>query len=258
MTEKPYIADEQLKQAVLYRIVEILHTAYRDGYIQLTDHFSFFITLIARFKIVPAKTGIEFNEQRETTFKALTNLLCSCLSGMGDSSLVLQILEKSFVEQIIMKPALDNGCGILRMICTLDSKPTRLSESSLTTLSVFLPGYLIDIVNYLVLSCLTGSSKLTEEVLKRLRLMVDENTKAMLGSPVWESSRNSWNLIQCIVSVILLMHNDVRVRKMISSFKSEIDLILHSVVTLQSSSMTVEGKHMMKIAGERLRIASNY
>ncbi|XP_020884472.1 uncharacterized protein LOC9315060 isoform X2 [Arabidopsis lyrata subsp. lyrata] len=269
---------EQLKPAVLYRIVEILHTAYRDGYIQITDHFSFFITLIARFKVVPPEMGIECDERRETTFKALTNLVCSCLSGMGDSSLVLQILEKAFVEQIILKPALDNGCGILRMICTLDSKPTRLSESSVTTLSEFLPGYLMDIVNcipedkekssylyiqtclYYLVPCFLlfdRSSKLTEEVLKRLRLMVSEYTKAMLESPVWESSRNLLNLIQCIVSVILLMHNDVRVRKIISSFKSEIDLILHSVVTLQSSSMTVEGKHMMKIAGERLRIASN-
>jgi len=33
------------------------------------------------------------------------------------------------------------------MICALDSKPTRLSEISVTTLSEFLPGYLIDIVN---------------------------------------------------------------------------------------------------------------
>lgn len=45
-----------------------------------------------------------------------------------------------------LKPGLDNGCAILRIVCTLDSKPTTLSESSITTLSEYLPGYLIDIV----------------------------------------------------------------------------------------------------------------
>ncbi|KAG5397129.1 hypothetical protein IGI04_018943 [Brassica rapa subsp. trilocularis] len=35
--------------------------------------------------------------------------------------------EKVYVQQIILKPALENDCGILRMICTLDSKRTRLS-----------------------------------------------------------------------------------------------------------------------------------
>ncbi|CAE6088219.1 unnamed protein product [Arabidopsis arenosa] len=273
----------QLEPAVLYRIVEILHTAYRAGYIQITDHFGFLITLIARFKVVPEKlqSPIECNE-RETycgTFKEVTKLVCSCLSEMGDSSLVLQIVEKVLLEQIILKPALDNGCAILRMICVLDSTPTRLSERSVTTLSEFLPGYMIDIVNcipedkensylyiqtclYYLVPCyflFNRSSKLTEQVLIRMRSMISENTNALELVQDRESGRNSLNLIQCIISVILLMHNDVKVRKIISSFKSEIDLILQNVITLQSSrstSLTVEGKHMMKIAGERLRIAS--
>ncbi|EOA19939.1 hypothetical protein CARUB_v10000191mg [Capsella rubella] len=273
----------QLEPGVLYRIVEILHTAYRAGYIHITDHFSFLITVIARFKAVPEKLQVvmECNERKTYcgTFQALTNLVCSCLSEMGDGSLVLQILEKVLLEQIIVKPALENGCAILRMICALDSKPTKLSQSSLTTLIEFLPGYLIDIVNcipedkensylyiqtclYYLLPCyflFERSSKLTEQVLKRMQSMVSENTKALESVQDRESGRNSLNLIQCIVSVILLMHNDVKVRKIILLSKSEIDLILQNVISLQSSrstSLTVEGKHMMKIAGERLKIAS--
>jgi hypothetical protein len=95
------------------------------------------------------QSSIECNE-RETycgTFKEVTKLVCSCLSEMGDSSLVLQIVEKVLLEQIVLKPALDNGCAILRMICVLDSTPTTLSERSVTTLSEFLPGYMINIVN---------------------------------------------------------------------------------------------------------------
>jgi len=119
-----------------------------------------------------------------------------------------------------------------------------------------------------------------------MRSMVSENVKALESVQDRESGRDSLNLIQCIVSVILLMHNDVKVRKIISSSKSEIDLILQNVYTLQvsfstlltlsqtakpradefylvnvqssrSTSLTVEGKHMMKIAAERLSIASN-
>jgi pre-rRNA-processing protein IPI1 len=161
----------------------------------------------------------------------------------------------------------------------LDSTPTTLSERSVTTLSEFLPGYMINIVNcipedkensylyiqtclYYLVPCyflFNRSSKLTEQVLIRMRSMISENTKALESVQDRESGRNSLNMIQCIISVILLMHNDVKVRKIISSFKPEIDLILQNVITLQSSrstSLTVEGKHMMKIAGERLRIAS--
>ncbi|KAJ4896614.1 ARM repeat superfamily protein [Raphanus sativus] len=273
--------DEQLEPDVLYRIVKVLHDSYKDGYIPITDHFSFIITLIARFRVVrggscleSANSAIESVERRETTFKALTELVCAYLSRMGDSFIVLQIIEKVCVEQTILKPALNNGCGILRMIYTLDSKPTRLSESSVTTISEFLPGYLIDMVNcipedkdksshrYYLEPCISlfdRSSKLTEEVLKRMGLMVSENTKAIMleSSSVQqdrESSLNSLNLIQDIVSVIiLLMQKEVEVWKILSPFKSEIDLILQNVIMLQSSSLAVEGKHIMKIAGERLR-----
>ena len=46
------IADPQLEPAVLCRIVEVVHDAYSAGYIQITDHFSFLTTLVARFKVV--------------------------------------------------------------------------------------------------------------------------------------------------------------------------------------------------------------
>ncbi|CAN7141703.1 unnamed protein product [Brassica rapa subsp. narinosa] len=272
----------QLEPAVLCRIVEVVHDAYSAGYIQITDHFSFLTTLVARFKVVQDDYGFDIHaeETHRGTLKAITELVCLRLSKMGDGSLILQILEKVLLEQISLKPAFDNGCAILRIICTLDSKPTSLSESSITTLSEYLPGYLIDIVKcipedkensslyiqtclYYLIPCyfmFERSSKLTEEVLKRMQSIVSENTKALESDQDRESGRNSLNLIQCVVSVVLLMHNDVKVRKIISSSKSEIDLILQDVISLQSSgstSLTVEGKHMMKMAGERLKIASN-
>lgn len=51
-----------------------------------------------------------------------------------------------FVPQII-KPPLDNVCAMLRVLITLDSNPTRLSEQSITTLGNFLPEYLINVMH---------------------------------------------------------------------------------------------------------------
>ncbi|CAN8267881.1 unnamed protein product [Cochlearia groenlandica] len=228
------------------------------------------------------KLCLEIEKEKScSTFKALTSLVCSCVSEMGDSSLVLHILEKALIEQIVLKTMLDNGYGILRMICALDSKPTGLSETSITALSEYLPGYLIDIVHciqeddensylyiqtchYYLLPCFflfDRSSKLAKQVMVRIRSMVGENTRALESDQDREMCRNSLGLIQCIVSVILVMHNDAKVRKIISSTsKSEIDLILEDVIALQisrSTILTVQGKHKLKIAGERLRIASN-
>lgn len=119
---------------MLYRIVKVLHDSYKDGYIPITDHFSFIITLIARFRVVRggsclesasfffliyqcfvialpysiimgfmfiSDSAIESVERRETTFKALTELVCAYLSRMGDSFIVLQIIEKVCVEQTV-------------------------------------------------------------------------------------------------------------------------------------------------------------
>ncbi|KAI9153867.1 hypothetical protein LWI28_017694 [Acer negundo] len=81
------------------------------------------------------------------TFKSLTNAVCSCLSQMGDDSLVFQILEKVILDQLLSQPPLDNACAMLRMLVSLDSKPSRLSEQSISTLSKYLSGYLIDVVH---------------------------------------------------------------------------------------------------------------
>lgn len=63
------IADPQLEPAVLCRIVEVVHDAYSAGYIQITDHFSFLTTLVARFKVVQG-TNILYVNDRELGFCA--------------------------------------------------------------------------------------------------------------------------------------------------------------------------------------------
>lgn len=47
------IAGPDLDPYVLFRTIEILHSAYKDGHINIADYLSVFITLALRFKVSP-------------------------------------------------------------------------------------------------------------------------------------------------------------------------------------------------------------
>lgn len=51
------IAGPDLDPFILFRIVEVLHSAYTAGHIKITDHISFFITLLSRLKVFPGTFG---------------------------------------------------------------------------------------------------------------------------------------------------------------------------------------------------------
>ncbi|KAK3226998.1 hypothetical protein Dsin_006860 [Dipteronia sinensis] len=96
----------ELEPFVLFRITEVLHSSFNDGHIQIADHMSFFVTLLSRFKVFPENIypAVENDVKisNRGTFKSLTNTVCSCLSQMGDDSLVFQILEKSNTSPTII------------------------------------------------------------------------------------------------------------------------------------------------------------
>ena len=50
--------------------------------------------------VFPA-TDKDKKTSNHATFKSLTSIVCSCLSQMGDNSLVFVILEKVILEQIV-------------------------------------------------------------------------------------------------------------------------------------------------------------
>lgn len=65
-----------------------------------------------------------------------------------------------FVPQPL-KPSLDNSCSLLRMLVTVDSKPTRLSGKSIITLGHQLPEYLMDVVQVSLLSKILWQANIT-------------------------------------------------------------------------------------------------
>ncbi|XP_059463584.1 uncharacterized protein LOC132192307 isoform X2 [Corylus avellana] len=270
-----------LEQFILFRIIEVLHSAYTAGHIKITDHISFFITLLSRFKVFPGNMypilESDTKIRNRGTFKSLTSVVCSNLSQIGDNSLVFQILEKVTLEQILLKPPLDNACAMLRMLAMLDSKPTRLSEQSIITLSNFLLGYLIDVVHciqedheepnasistlrYYLIPCFfffDRSHKLLDLVLKMMGSLITESSSSLFP-PKYATDCSS--RINAIVSVLVLMHKDVKVQQIISSLKAEIDHILRKILSFQSSeeiSMTMEERHKIQCAFDQLKVLTS-
>ncbi|KAJ0027211.1 hypothetical protein Pint_36174 [Pistacia integerrima] len=248
----------ELEPFMLFRIIEILHSAFNAGHIQIADHISFFITLISRFRVFPETMhpAVESDAKisNRGTFKLLTNAVCSCLSQMGDNSLVFQILEKAILNQLLLKPPLDNACAMLRMLVTLDSKPTRFSEQGVITLSDYLSGYVVDVAHcipeddeitvptrtrtclYYILPCFflfDRSHKLLELVLNKMGSLITQSSSSSLDQIYVQYAMDRSKRINAVVSAILLMHKDAKVRKIVSSFKEEMVHILKSIMSLQ-------------------------
>ncbi|KAK0587618.1 hypothetical protein LWI29_025899 [Acer saccharum] len=273
----------ELEPFVLFRIIEVLHSSFNHGHIQIADHMSFFITLLSRFKVYPeyiypaVENDVKISNRG--TFKSLTNAVCSCLSQMGDDSLVFQILEKVILDQLLSKPPLDNACAMLRMLVMLDSKPTRLSEQSISTLSNYLSGYLIDVVHcnpeddddttesahiqtccYYFLPCFflfDRCHKLLKLALDVMGSQITESTTSPLSQNYIQYAMDRSNRINAMVSTLVLMHKDAKVKKIISLFKVEMVHILQIVHSLQSSeeaNLNIEERHKIQCACDRLKI----
>ncbi|KAI8562907.1 hypothetical protein RHMOL_Rhmol03G0071900 [Rhododendron molle] len=268
---------DDLEPSVIFRIIEVLHSAYKVGHIQIADLISFFITLLSCFKVTDKGCPILESDEisNRGSFRSVTTVVCSCLLQMGDDFLVFQMLETVVVDQIfqLQRPGLDNICALFRVLVALDCRPTRLSQQSILTLSNFLPGYLIDVVtcfpesddqapalvprgtsHYYLLPCyflFYRSDKLLNLVLNRMGSLVAEK-KSSLSSCV--PNHSSW--INPIVSVVLLMHKDVKIRRVLSSCKAEIQLILDNILVVQSSeeiNMAIAERHNIQSAVDRLK-----
>ncbi|KAJ8899163.1 hypothetical protein K2173_011950 [Erythroxylum novogranatense] len=265
----------ELDPFVLFRIVEVLHVAYESGHIQIADYISFFITLLSRFKVFPESNAKISNHE---TFKLITSMISTCLSGIGDKSLVFQIVERALIDQISLKPLLDNACAMLRVLLVLDSKPTRLSEQSIITLSSFLSGYLMDVVlcgperngattactcmntrRYYILPSFfffDRSKKILSQVLNIMGSFITESISSLLSGDHNGLAKHHLNKIDAIASVLQLMREDFKVQHMLTSMRAEIEMISHSVHSLQISreiNMPLDERHRLCCAFDQIK-----
>lgn len=228
-----------------FRILEVVDCAYRAGHVQIPDYISFLITLLSRY------------ESNSDLFRSITTAVCSCLSQIGDDALVFKMLEGAVIDEMSNKLPMENTCALLRMIMTLDSKPSRLSQDSIWKLGKVLPGYLIHVVSnvgeigsrrrYYILPCfvmLCRSSRMLNHVLNVMASFIsceDENV----------------DLISAVVGVLLLMHGDARLSQILVSCKEETACILHNILTLISDEgykLKIQDKHKLQSAYHRLHL----
>ncbi|XP_065870962.1 uncharacterized protein [Euphorbia lathyris] len=261
---------QELDPFILFRMIEVLHSSYKAGHIHISDHISFFITLVSGFKVPPSEGDTKF--LNHGTFKSLSNVLCTCLSEMGDNSLVFLILEKVIMEQILLKPSVDNACAMLRMLVTLDSEPTTLSEQSIITLSKFLAEYLIDVMHcvpeneatgsvafrqqrYYVLPCFflfERSLNLLNLVLKVMGSLIVDGDSLSSGND--NRSTGQLRRLNAIVSALLMMYSDSKMKQCLSSSRTELDLISQRICSLQSSEEWSAGeRHRIQQALDQLK-----
>ncbi|XP_027066955.2 uncharacterized protein [Coffea arabica] len=271
---------QNMEPFLLFRIIEVLHSVCKAGNISSADYISFLITLLSRFRVSPencSSLGYE-GISNHATFRTITRVICSCLSQIGDDHLVLQTLEKKILDEMSLKLPLDNICAFLRVLVTLDTKPTRLSEWSVIKLSNVLCKYLINVASskqhdgeskvylstnkshYYLLPCFflfDRSTKLLDLFLTSMRSLITDNTSLLLSphhstSKISQSSRSN-----VIVTVLLLMHGDVKMHQILLPHKSQIESMLEMVLKVQSeeTNTTIEERHKMQSTCDRLKAA---
>ncbi|KAI9090707.1 hypothetical protein K1719_028560 [Acacia pycnantha] len=148
---------------------------------------------------------------------------------------------------MLLKPPLDNSCSLLRMLVTVDVKPTMLSEKSIDTLGGYLSEYLMDVVkcipedddkhtlsnrlstlHYYLLPCFflfDRCHKLMNLVLKSMRSTIGGNFSAISDTCI-QSRKAFYNRVNAVASLLLLMQKDPKLQQILSLFKADIDNIL--------------------------------
>ncbi|XP_022638135.1 uncharacterized protein LOC106763108 isoform X4 [Vigna radiata var. radiata] len=281
-TSRMYASDSSdgLDSYVLFWIIDVLQLAYERGCIEIGDYLSFFITLVSRFKVSPefGSSGFKGDPLRQT-LKSMTDKIYSCIQQMGDKAIVLRLIERLIVDQISQKPSVDNRCSLLRMIVSVDSKPTLLSEQSIATLGLHLSEYLIDVVQcvpeddgqripsfpfslrrYYAVPCffmLDRCHELMNLVLKKMGSVIYDSSVLLKSNKCCQDVRNCLNKVNAVTSALSLLHGDPQIRRIMSLYKKNIDNVIEQVISLQSSgeiSMKIEEHDIMKRALHQLNI----
>lgn len=266
--------------SMVIRIAEVLYSAYRAGHVYISHIIGFLFTLIARFKVYPKLFGMELKDgefSNRGAFRFLTGFVCSCLTQMGDNSLVLKLLGKNIFDEILQKPSLDNSYGMLKLIITLDIRPSKLSDENACALSIWLTGYINDAASYIpeetmvdvqsdqfrifkyyiqpciILFCRNGGLLL--HVLELFASAINEDNFSAQSKSEFSYSRELSAKIHAVSSILISMHNDKRCHESLSQSKDVIKLVVQNIGLLLDSTVfctTLEEKQKLQLFRDRL------
>ncbi|KAM0941753.1 putative pre-rRNA-processing protein Ipi1 [Dioscorea sansibarensis] len=271
----------RLEPSVLLRIIEVLESAFRAAHIPISDYIGFLVTLIARFKVYPEKSSSEENDTKVSNlgiFKSLNSAICSCLSQLGDNSMVLKLLYKNISREMSLKPALINMRGLFRMIVMLDRRLKQLGEEEVIDLSNSLAYYVLDattcltdtialvedsneiaILKYYIQPCiflLYGSDKLLNYVVKLFDSLVLDIDCLLVSQCDENHVLEHARMVLEVICILIFMHHDAELHRGLSSSRETIEHILMKIRKLLDSgnfSIPVEERHKVKTAFERFR-----
>ncbi|KAJ4817365.1 ARM repeat superfamily protein [Rhynchospora pubera] len=214
---------EELDPVMLFKIIEVLHSAYRANRLHLSEHLGFLLTLISHFRIYAETAAVKTLNQ--DLFKTTTRHVLTYLSQMGDGSILLKMLWGPLSEEIARKPALANMHGLMRMVVRLDMRLSKLSASEvhdlagwvfsyMITSSIYLPkrtGQIAESENtqtfrYLLKPCIRlflASNKLLSLILDLFNPFISgENDDAFSMEPARK--------VQITIYVLTIMHDEIR------------------------------------------------
>ncbi|XP_068647203.1 uncharacterized protein [Aristolochia californica] len=267
---------------ILFRIVEVVHSAYKAGHVQISDHISFLITFLAKFRVIPEQFNL-YQEKAPTisnrgTYKALVNAVCSCFSQMGDGYLVLEILQKTTFRLLHLKLPLENTRAVLRLLLLLSPESRSLPEEGIGTLSYSLSGYLIGAASFLLANnksaenchwlrifqyymqpaiiLLHRSNKLLSLVLELLVSSIMESNSSSIPEGGIQSSLELLSRIHAVASLTKFIYEDVKLHQTLSSCRLLIKCILQVILNVQvsnESTINLEEKHKLQCAFDQLK-----
>ncbi|CAA0837809.1 ARM repeat superfamily protein [Striga hermonthica] len=276
---------DNVDRNLVVRIIEVLHSAFRAGHIQVADYISFHVTLLARFQVCPEKGPPAVKDNQKPNWKAyksITCIVCSCLSQIGDDCLIFQMMEKIIVDQLCGQTPLDNKCAFLRLLTTLGSKKASLSDQSIVSISYVLAQYLTDvasnmgegvqeptavmsvkIIRYYLLPVFYlfyGSKRLLSRVLNLMGFWISKSSSSGGSHHHIHPSGDRSSVICAIGSVLSHMYKDVKIRPILLSCKIEMETMVQNLLNLLTSeetNLTLEERHKIQTTYDQLKAMSN-
>ncbi|KAK9715972.1 hypothetical protein RND81_06G202800 [Saponaria officinalis] len=256
-----------LKPSILTHIVGVVRSSYRNGHVDIADYISFCITLLSQSKIAPEELCTTLEKEAvsssQKTFRYITNVILTSLIQMGDQSILLQMSESFLFDILSQNLPLENACAVMRILVALDSRPTKLSEESVVKLGNIVLIYMLNIAllfpdhekeqrefrssctcRYYLVPCF--------HLLNRNIILV----KHLLTKMSTQLTQDCPRKIKAAVCLFSMLSMDLKMQKVLSSCKPEVDDILQKLLTTQSSmtaNMNIEQRHMVGGYVESLR-----
>ncbi|CAN6467055.1 unnamed protein product [Victoria cruziana] len=138
---------DDLEATLVLKIINVVHSSYRAGHVNVEDHISFLVSVILCYQVGSEKdSSIMIYKERDACFRGyriIVRAVCCCLSDMGDTDLIFRIVQPIILCKMKNDLSIDKKCAMIRMILALDSGSQNFSEDIVVELGHCLAEYLI-------------------------------------------------------------------------------------------------------------------